>query len=241
VSSPLARPVPPLVQRLLTWTGVLPLGGFLLLHLGVNAVALRGTARFVRALGTLHGIRGLAVAEVCLIMVPLVVHAATGGWLVATRRSLAPARPYSPRLRLAMRVAGVGVLAFLALHLPEFRWRLAGERLEGSETASLLAADLSSTWQGMPWHGLAYLVGAGCAAFHFGLGLWALFASSSRGTASRRARVAAAWVFGAAGVSIWLGFADVVVLHATGAALFGGSYVAPAVDGSARCPAPPAP
>jgi succinate dehydrogenase / fumarate reductase, cytochrome b subunit len=239
VSTPSPRPISPLVQGLFTWTGVLPLGVFLVVHLGVNTFALLGAARFGGVLGTIHRVRGLGILEACFILAPLAVHGVLGGWLVVTRRSLRLPRPYPPQVRLAMRVASIGVLAFLAMHLPEFRWRGGGERLGGSETADLLAADLSWTWQGMPWRGLAYLVGAACAAFHFGAGLWGMYASSTRGQASRRARVAWAWAFGMASFALWLGFANVVVAYATGAALFAGP---PAADtDTGPCPAPRGP
>jgi succinate dehydrogenase / fumarate reductase cytochrome b subunit len=217
---------------------VLPLGAFLAAHLGVNTFALRGPLRFAAVLGTIHRVRGLSILEGCLILAPLAVHGVLGGWLVVARRSLRIPRPYPPQVRLAMRVASIGVLAFLAMHLPEFRLRGGAPRLGGSETADLLAVDLSSTWQGMPWRGLAYLVGAACTAFHFGAGLWGMFASSTRGQASRRSRVTWAWAFGTASFALWLGFANVVVMHATGAALFGGRPAADADTGP--CPAPKA-
>jgi succinate dehydrogenase cytochrome b subunit len=220
---------------LFTWTGVVPLGGFLLVHLAINAFALRGAARFATVLGALHRMPGLGALEAGFIVLPLALHGALGVWLAATRRPLTAKRPYSPNMQLAMRIAGIGVLAFLGMHLPEFRWRDGGERLGGNATAALLAADLSWTWQGMPWRALAYLVGAGCAAFHLGVGLWGLFAGSSRGQSSRRARVAAAWGLGAASFAIWLGFANVVVLHATGAALFRVTPAATEAEGTGPC------
>ena len=86
----------------------------------------------------------------------------------------------------------------------------------------------------MPWRGLAYLLGTACAVFHLGVGMWGLFASSRRGQASRRERMRAAWAIGAIASVMWLGFANVVVLHATGAALFGGR---PSEASPAPCPA----
>ncbi len=237
MSSPSPHSVSPLVQRLFTWTGVLPLGAFLVTHLGVNSFALRGTSRFANILTAVHRMPGIDALEAGFIFLPLAIHGALGVWFVVTRTPLATTSPYPPRVRIAMRVAGIGVLAFLAMHLPEFRWR-AGERLGGSETADLLAADLSSTWQGMPWRGLAYLVGAACAVFHFGVGSWALFAGSIGGRYSPRARVAAAWGFGAASLAIWLGFANVVVMHATGASLFGGSLGQADGESTGLCPPP---
>ncbi len=228
----------PLLQGLFSWTGILALGGFLVVHLIVNAFALGGAPRFATVLGTVHRIPLLGALEACFIFAPLALHGALGAWLIATRSSLVPARPYSPRMRLAMRVAGVGVVAFLAMHLPEFRWREGGERLGPSETADLLATDLSWTLQGMPWRALAYLLGAACAAFHLGCGSWALFACSTRGQASQRARVTAAWAFGGASLAVWLGFADIVVLHATGAPLVGGAAAAIDAESTGPCPAP---
>jgi len=238
VSSPSPRAVSPLVQGIFTWTGVLPLGGFLVAHLGVNAFALRGALQFANVLTAVHRIPGLDAFEACFIFLPLAIHGALGAWLVVTRTTLSTTRPYSPNVRLAMRIAGLGVLAFLAMHLPEFRWRAGSERLGGSETVNLLAADLSWTWQGMPWRALAYLVGAACAVFHFGVGSWGLFARSSGGQSSRRARVVAAWGFGAASLAIWLGFANVVVMHATGASLFGVGRVQPESETTGLCPPP---
>ena len=158
----------------------------------------------------MHRVPGLGVLEACFILLPLAVHGAMGVWLVATQRPLATPRPYSPNMRVAMRIAGIGVLAFLAMHLPEdFAGETRANDFGGSATADLLAADLSWTWQGLPWRALAYLVGAGCAAFHFGVGFWGLFAGSSQGQSSSRARVTAAWGLGAASFAIWLGFANV--------------------------------
>jgi succinate dehydrogenase cytochrome b subunit len=233
-----APPLSPLAQRLFTWTGLLPLGGFLVAHLAVNSSALRGVAPFASVIGTVHRIPAFGALEASFLLMPLAVHGALGGWLVVTRRPFASSSPYPAHVGLAMRVAGVGVVAFLAMHLPEFRWRGAGERLGGHETATLLAADLSWTWHGVPLRGLVYLVGAACAAFHLGAGLWGLLASSSRGRASRPVRIGAAWAIGALTFAIWLGFANVVVMHATGAPLFGGPVGGYELDSTGVCPAP---
>jgi hypothetical protein len=209
-----------------------------LAHLAVNAFALRGAGRLAAVLGAVHRIPALGVIEGTFIVAPLALHGCLGGWLVATRRPLMAPRPYPESVRVAMRVAAVGVLAFLAMHLPEFRWRAGAERLGGHEVATLLARDLSWTWHGLPWRGLAYLVGAACATFHLGAASWGLFASSRPGQAGPRSRVRAAWAIGTVSFAIWLGFADVVVMHATGAPLFGGAPPGYELDSTGPCPAP---
>lgn len=214
------------------------MGGFLLAHLAVNASGLRGAGRFAAVLAAVHRVPALGALEASVLFAPLALHGALGGWLVAKRSPLMVPRPYPESVRVAMRVAGVGVLAFLAMHLPEFRWRAGAERLGGHEVTTLLARDLSWTWHGLPWRGLAYLMGAACATFHLGAASWGLFATSRPGQSSPRSRVRAAWAIGTVSFAIWLGFADIVVMHATGAPLFGPAPVGDAVDSTGPCPAP---
>jgi succinate dehydrogenase/fumarate reductase cytochrome b subunit (b558 family) len=207
-------------RRLLSLSGVLPLGAFLLAHLAINARALRGDAAFVSAVHALHGIPGLALLEWLFVFAPLVVHATVGLWLVVTRRPLAEPSPYPDALRTAVRATGVAAIAFLALHLPELRFRTPGARLDGDELAAVLMADLSSTWHGVPWRGAAYLAGAACVTFHFAAGLWAFFATTRAGR-SARARKWGGWGAAAIGAATWVMFANIVVFHATGARLLG--------------------
>jgi hypothetical protein len=67
---------------------------------------------------------------------------------------------------------------------------------------------------------VAYLVGSACVVFHFAAGLWGFFATTERGR-DARARRWAGWAAGVMGAALWLLLADTVVLHATGARLFG--------------------
>jgi hypothetical protein len=84
----------------------------------------------------------------------------------------------------------------------------------------MLASDLSATSHGVPWRGIAYLLGTGCATFHLSVGLWGFFATSADGSTARK-RKWAVYFLAAIGGVLWLTFANVVVLHATGARLFG--------------------
>ncbi len=107
------------------------------------------------------------------------------------------------------------------VHLTEFRFRMPGTRLDGTQLGTSLATDLSATWLGVPWRGAAYLVGTACVTFHFAAGLWGLFLAASRGSEGARRRKWAAWVAVAVGSAVWVAFASIVVFHATGAKLFG--------------------
>ncbi len=222
-------------RRAFSLSGVVPLGAFLVLHLALNAQALNGASSFAEAVRSLQGVPAVPLLESVFVFAPLVFHGALGLWLVASRRPLVPLAPYTPRVRIAMRVTAVVALAFLAMHLGEVRFHSAGTRLNGDELATVLDADLSSISHGVPWRGLVYLVGTACVTFHFACGLWGFFATTRAGQGSARGRRWAACGAILGGVAMWVTFADVVVLRATGAKLFGA-----AVHEAARsepCPA----
>jgi succinate dehydrogenase cytochrome b subunit len=231
------RPLDPahIVRRVLSLCGLVPLGAFLVVHLAINASALAGSSAFARTAGWARDLPALPLVEWLLVFLPLLVHASLGLWLIVRRQPLHSPAPYAPGLRLAMRATAVGTLCFLAAHLSELRLRGSTDSRTPGVLATLLDAHLSSTRYGVPWVGVAYLLGAGCATFHFACGSWAAFAVSPAGQASERRRRLAAWASVALGIVMWAVFADVVVLRATGAAILAGPRPAPA---SSPCPIP---
>jgi succinate dehydrogenase / fumarate reductase cytochrome b subunit len=235
---PAPAPDPPrrtLAARVFSLSGVLPLGAFLVLHVALNARALGGELPFARAVAWTERVPLLGLFEGVFVFVPLAVHGAFGLWLVVTRRPFAVPSPYPRAVRIAMRVTGVLVLAFLAMHLPELRFRLYPARPEAAQLMTLLAEDLSSLRAGLPWRGALYLLGSACATFHFVGGLWGHFASTARAT-TERARRLAGWWAAAVGVAMWTLFVAVTVYHATGARILGGE--AEAVAPAGPCPEP---
>lgn len=207
-----------LARRLFSLSGVLPLGVFLVVHLATNVRAIRGGGEYARAIDLVHRIPGLPAVEALLLFAPLALHSLVGSWLAITRTPLSEPSPYGRTMSIAVRATGAAALAFIAMHLAELRF---GARLDGATLATIVQADLSSTRWSVPWRALAYLVGTACVTFHFAAGLWGWFARTRRGESSARARRFAAWGAGAVGAAMWILFADVVVLHATGARLLG--------------------
>jgi succinate dehydrogenase / fumarate reductase, cytochrome b subunit len=224
-------PVPAALNRLFSLTGLVPLGAFLLIHVVINATVLWGPMPFEQTASVLHALPALWLVEVLCVFAPLAVHSGVGLWLVLARAQTSSPRPYPPAVRAAVRATGVAAAAFVALHLFEFRFRDPGLRLDGAELQTLLAADLSSTSHGLPWHGAAYLVGTACVSFHFVAGVWGVMAS-----AGRSARRWAGPALGALGALLWMTFVAVVVFHATGVRPFRSRTADAAAV--APCPAP---
>jgi succinate dehydrogenase / fumarate reductase cytochrome b subunit len=209
------------LRRVFTLSGVFPLGAFLVVHLVTNMRALDGDAPFLRAARAFDRVPLLGLVEGLLVFAPLLFHAGFGLWLVVRRQSLRTPSPYSPALGVAVRVTGVLAVAFLAMHLPELRFREPAVRPGGAALLALLDAHLSSMSHGIPWRAVAYLLGSACVCFHFAAGLWGFFAGTPRGQVARTRRRAGWWAI-AVGATLWILFADVVVYHATGARLLGG-------------------
>lgn len=225
----------PLAARVFSLTGLVPLGAFLVVHLVVGARALRGMEAYEAAIDAVSRIPGLRALELGLVLAPLAVHGAVGLAMTVRRQpwGLPPVLPAA--WTRATRVAGVLTLAFLVLHLPEMHVLGRGARLDGAELLTVLSADLSSTAWGVPWRGVLYLVGTGAVTLHFAVGCWTFLARTRLG-AEARARRTAAWAAVVVGGAMWLLFVDVVVLHATGARLFG--HAAPPPVTAVPCPAP---
>jgi succinate dehydrogenase / fumarate reductase cytochrome b subunit len=236
VPDPAPSPRRRALLRAFSLAGVVPLGAFLVAHLAVNARALAGEGALARAAERVRAVPALGAVEAALIFAPLLLHALVGTWLVATRQPLATPSPYPPALRVAVRVTGVLALAFLAMHLPEIRFRAGGARPDPDVLATWLAADLSSMHGGLPARAVAYMLGTAVVCFHFAAGLWGFFAATRKAESVRAKRLAAWWA-AAVGATAWVLFANVVVYHATGARLFGRAVdEGPASDG----PCPPA-
>jgi succinate dehydrogenase / fumarate reductase cytochrome b subunit len=212
-----------------------PLGVFLVLHLAVNASALRGQDSFAAAVAASHAIPAIGLLTVLLVDLPLLFHGAMGLWAVVARVSLVTPSPYPRPAAILVRVTGVLTLAFLAVHLPGVHAFASGPRPQGGELLTMLSADLSSTSYGVPWRGALYLVGTLAVTGHLALGVWGMLARTPRGSAAvNRRRLA--WAAGALGAAMWLVCVDVVVLHATGSRLVG--QVAPPPVSHEPCPPP---
>jgi succinate dehydrogenase / fumarate reductase cytochrome b subunit len=167
-------------DRLQVWVGVVPLAGYLVVHLLTQASALWGPRTHATWASPEPRVSWL-VLELCCIYVPLVLHVALGLRRLArppevptqTLLDANPAAPPSSRERLIQPLSGGVLLIFLAAHVLEFRVPLWRGALAPSDYYPELCASLSSTrWGGIPLVAIGYLLGLGAAALHAGHGLY---------------------------------------------------------------------
>jgi succinate dehydrogenase / fumarate reductase, cytochrome b subunit len=162
----------PVWVRWQAWAGLVPLAGYLVMHLTVQASALFGPHAHARlaALGALW----LVPFELVFLYLPLGFHV-LGGVFRVVRPATAPAeRGGSGALgRTVQPLSGAVLLVFIVAHVLQFRvpaWR--GE-LSASDYYPELCASLSTTsWGGVPSVALGYLLGLAAAALHGAQGLY---------------------------------------------------------------------
>ena len=224
-----------LLRRLHSLSGVVPVGAFLCEHLWTNASALRGEAAFTHAVDEIQHLPALWALELFGIFLPLAFHALYGVKIALEGRPNVGAYPYARNwLYVAQRATGAITLLFVLFHLWEYRVQKWLFGMTAGSFYTELASHLSSTYGGVPWLALAYLVGLASAVFHFSNGLWGFLASWGV-VVTARAQQRARWASWAAGVVLF-GMGATTVLHfATGAPTFAGPPERPAGPPAEKC------
>jgi succinate dehydrogenase / fumarate reductase, cytochrome b subunit len=214
---PAPYPGRPRWLRLRAWAGAVPLGGYLVLHLGTQASTFGGVQSYARLTRAIDAVPALIVLEIAVIYLPLVFH--VGASVIGLRERVEGVDgglpgPWGRRLQV---MSGSVLLLFLVFHFWQFRWRLWAGDLARSDFYPELCASLSSTsFGGVPLVAIGYLAGIAAAAFHGAQGIhrvavgWDIL----RG----RRRLLARYC-GALGVGLFLLGALIVIDLATGSVL----------------------
>lgn len=163
----------PLWVRVQLWTGLLPLAGYLAVHLLRQASVFWGQRTYsVWGAAEPTALRlGLAIV---LVYLPLLVHAGLG-----LRRLSSPVDAFGqaglrrPVRRVLQQLSAAVLLVFLLLHVWQFAVPSWTGTLAQSDYYPELCASLSSThWGGIPWVAIGYLLGVAAAALHGAHGLY---------------------------------------------------------------------
>lgn len=200
-------------------SGVVPVGGFMVVHLWTNAKALGGQGPFDAAVADIHHMPYLPVLEAG-ILAPLVFHALYGVKLALEGRPNVGVYTHSRNWMYTLqRVTGVVALLFIGFHLYEYRVQSGLGLMAPSAFYPTLCAHLSSTTSGVPLIALAYVLGLAACVFHFANGLWGFCASWGL-TPSRASQRRAGLAFGLIGVLVFLLGANTTLYFATGSRFF---------------------
>lgn len=154
-----------LLRRLHSLSGIVPIGLYVLFHLGVNAFAASGPEKYNEMAEFLESLPYLLAIEIPFIWLPILYHSIYGIYIHATGRPNPFQYAYSNNwLFWLQRWSGIVTLVFIGWHF--WQTRLANY-LYGSVIEFQMMADILSD----PGWLAFYIVGMVAVSFHLGNGL----------------------------------------------------------------------
>lgn len=160
-----------LLRKLHSLSGLVPIGGFLVVHLWSNSLSRRGPKAYNEMVHGLHEINYLLLVEVFVILLPLLFHAGYGVviWMQSENLLKGNVEQYgwtSNWLYLLQRISGGIALVYIVYHLYATRLQtyLYPSLLE--DLYGYMKAHLAN-----PLVALFYLIGTIAACFHLANGL----------------------------------------------------------------------
>ncbi len=160
-----------LVRRLHSFTGIFPVGLFLLFHMLINSSVFRGPEAYNETITILQKIPLLPYFEIFLIGVPIVFHGVYGLWITYVTKTALLRYPYFRNWAFYLqRVTAVITLAFVT-------WHVYVLRISRVFTGTEMSYEVVSSWLSEPAFFIAYVIGFLSAVFHFCNGLWSFLVS----------------------------------------------------------------
>ncbi|MGH7179836.1 MAG: hypothetical protein ACREJC_20845 [Tepidisphaeraceae bacterium] len=171
-SSAIRGPAHFLLRRLHSLTGLV-FGGYLVVHLVVNATLVQGTSPDVYQLQVdkIHSLPFLWAVEWAFIYLPIIFHTVYGIWIVLSGQPNLQAYPFGKNVLYTLqRASAVVIVAFMVFHV------LAMKGLFGATLAFEPNAATASTMRHMTAHWtvsyIVYPIGILASCFHLANGFW---------------------------------------------------------------------
>jgi succinate dehydrogenase / fumarate reductase, cytochrome b subunit len=165
-----------ILYRLFSLSGIVPIGGYLIVHLTTNVSVINGAYTFQKNVDLIHSLGVLLpIAEWGFIFLPLIFHALVGLLIISGAVVNVGAYPLQGNIRYTLqRVTGVIALAFIfwhVIHLHHLGALIDKKNLgqfdphhAASSAATAINSNLLIT--------LFYAVGVIAIGYHFANGLW---------------------------------------------------------------------
>lgn len=154
--------------------GVVPLGGFMLVHMLTNYAAFQGGAQaFDKKVQSIHDLPLLLVLEILFIWLPLLYHGGYGLYVAYQSRNNTIRYSYWRNMMFSLqRITGIMAFVFLIWHMWSTRVQVAMGTVEVDGLGALMH-DIATD----PLYYWLYIVGIVASVFHFSNGLWSFFVS----------------------------------------------------------------
>ena len=166
-----------LIRRLHSLSGLVPLGVFVVFHLGANSLILVPTdppgEMFQKGVDGIHWLGPLVYpVEIIGIFIPLAFHTVVGIMIAFSGRMNSQTYRYGGNIRYTLqRVSAFVVLIFIVYHLYHMHWLgkpFGGANFDPHDAANTAAAAM----QQAKWIAPVYAIGVLATVFHLANGIW---------------------------------------------------------------------
>lgn len=158
-----------LVYRLFSLAGLMPIGGYLVIHLLTNATLLNGVPAFQAAVDRIHSLGFvLPAVEWLFIFLPLLFHAFVGWLIISGAIPNTSSYPYGSNIRYVLqRATGIVAFFFILYHVLEMH-HLGFGNFDPEHASSSAATAIDRAL----WVQVVYAVGILACVYHLANGLW---------------------------------------------------------------------
>jgi len=168
----LSAPAYFLMRRLHSLTGIV-FGGYLVVHLIVNATIVQGGDIFQKQVDKIHSLPFLWAFEWGLIFLPILFHTVYGIWITLTGQPNVNHYPYARNwFYLCQRISAMIIVLFMAFHVLSLKYGLFGPTLKFNphDARAAVETHMRAAWW-IAW--VVYPLGITASCFHLANGFWA--------------------------------------------------------------------
>ncbi len=162
-----------LIYRLFSLSGIVPIGGYMAVHLLTNATILDSVATFQTQVDRIHSLGViLPLVEWTFIFLPILFHATVGWFIISGAVPNTSQYRYTNNVRYVLQ-RGTGIIAFFfilfhVIHLHHLGSALGGGKFDPEQAASSAGAAI----QAALWVQVVYAIGVLACTYHLCNGLW---------------------------------------------------------------------
>jgi succinate dehydrogenase / fumarate reductase cytochrome b subunit len=160
-----------LLRRLHSLTGLI-FGGYLVVHLLVNATIAQMGTHFQVQVNKIHDLPFLAAIEWGFIYLPILFHTAYGIWITLTGQPNVDRYPYKKNWFYTLqRVSAIIIVLFMIFHVFALKYHAFGTTLsfEPDAASRTVHRHMSASWV-LPW--VVYPLGVLASCYHLANGFW---------------------------------------------------------------------
>lgn len=159
-----------LLRRLHSLTGIV-FGGYLVIHLIVNATMIQGGDDFQKQVDKIHSLPFLTAIEWTFIYLPIIFHTIYGIWITVTAQPNVLSYPYGKNIFYTLqRISAIIIVGFMLIHVLGMKGLLGSTlTFDPHEATRTAARHINASW----WIAyLLYPIGVLASTYHLANGFW---------------------------------------------------------------------